>query len=88
MLPIIMYHAVGEDSLGRFNIEIEAFKKQISYLANNYEVIRLKDIEIELRFQKNSDKKKIAITFDDAFMNVYQNAHKILDETDGCNYDE
>ncbi len=78
-LPIVIYHSIGEEKLSKYNISLKKFEQQIEIIRDHCEFIPLKSIRDEL--QKNTQVNtqiKIALTFDDAFQNVFLNAHKIL----------
>ncbi len=67
---IIYYHAVSaEDKI--------SFARQINYLAKHYKVVKLSEILPSVhRYRRNA----VAITFDDAFENLFENAIPILAE--------
>lgn len=71
---VVMYHAVGETGYDR--VSTERFRRDISYMSEHYEIV---DLEESLK-NTTTGQKRIAITFDDALENVYQNAIPILEE--------
>jgi len=76
---IINFHGVRKTSKNYFNnrhIEVEEFEKIINYLNYNFEIISLKDAFIEPK-EKNT-KKRVAITFDDGYLNNFEVALPIL----------
>ena len=73
---VVMYHAVGETGYER--VSTERFRRDISYMSEHYEIVGLE----EALKNTTTGPKKIAITFDDALENVYQNAIPILKEVD------
>lgn len=73
---VVMYHAVGETGYER--VSTERFRQDISYMSDHYEIVDL----TEALENSTTERKKIAITFDDALENVYQNAVPILKEFD------
>jgi peptidoglycan/xylan/chitin deacetylase (PgdA/CDA1 family) len=69
-----MYHAVGRDGYGA--ITTERFRRDIAYIDDRYEIVDLPDV-LE---NPTTGSKRIAITFDDAFENVFHNAVPVLRE--------
>jgi peptidoglycan/xylan/chitin deacetylase (PgdA/CDA1 family) len=65
---VIYYHNVKKQ-------DIPTFRKQMEYLAHNYIVTKPSKIK---SFQPNGNNRLVAITFDDAFQNVIENAVPIL----------
>jgi len=75
-VSILTYHSV-DNTIGPYSITPKIFLKQMECIFNNYEVIQLDDIH--KIFQNSNDKKRrIVITFDDAFKNFYEYALQIL----------
>jgi peptidoglycan/xylan/chitin deacetylase (PgdA/CDA1 family) len=68
---ILMFHHVG-GSEGE--ISPESFEKVISFLEKEFEIVGIDDV-----FQ-SSEKRKVAITFDDGYQNFYKNAYPLLRE--------
>lgn len=78
-IPILMYHSVSDDSQCQ-SVTRANFRKQMKYLASEYEVIPLKKIpEILLGGQKPKEKLAV-ITFDDGYKDNYDFAFPILRE--------
>ncbi len=77
-VPILMYHDLGEfDSL--WCVSVNEFEKQMQYLKEqNYQTISLTELQESLNDNKETDGKKIVLTFDDARKGVYQYAYPIL----------
>ncbi len=67
---IIYYHAV-------FSEDKTSFARQINYLANHYRVVKLSEIRPSVQGHRGN---AVAITFDDAFENLLENAIPILAE--------
>jgi peptidoglycan/xylan/chitin deacetylase (PgdA/CDA1 family) len=65
---VLFYHSVKKD-------DITSFKTQISYLAGKCKVVKASEI---LTASINGDNPVVAITFDDAFVNVFENALPVL----------
>lgn len=65
---VLYYHGIKK-------IDVKAFREQISYLAQNCSVVKPSEIKTAAA---NNTNNAIAITFDDAFVNIYENAVPIL----------
>lgn len=69
---ILCYHSVGNTGW-RFSVPLDSFKEQIEYLVNNFNILRLSDIE-------DQSKYGAVISFDDGYKDVYKNALPILEK--------
>ena len=65
---VLFYHAVRE-------VDLEAFEKQMSYLASKCKVVRVSEI---LTAEPGDFNVIVAITFDDAFVSVLRNGLPVL----------
>lgn len=80
---ILLYHGVttakqkGIENFSQKHISLKDFKRQMNYLASNYDVRSLRDL-LKLKHEKRIPKDAIAVTFDDGFKNNYLNAYPIL----------
>jgi len=73
--PILMYHNISNDKNDHSSIYYKDFYKQIKYLTMfGYQCLSLKNIN------HNNVRKKIVITFDDGYENVFRYAIPILDQ--------
>lgn len=78
---ILQYHHVATDTPTVTSITPEQFREQMAYLADNdFTVIPLSQLISDLRQKKVIPPKTIAITFDDGYKNIAENAHPILKE--------
>lgn len=78
---ILQYHHVATDTPAVTSISPEQFREQMAYLADNdFTVVPLSQLISELRQEKVIPAKTIAITFDDGYKNIAENAHPILKE--------
>jgi len=75
---VLLYHSVGgvSGTNYRWNISESVFKEQIAMLTDRYEFV---DLET-LATTTDPFQKRVAVTFDDGFRNVFENALPILDE--------
>jgi peptidoglycan/xylan/chitin deacetylase (PgdA/CDA1 family) len=82
-LTILCYHGIVDDVLNGFNssgkhLHLAHFKKQMEYVAKNYQIITMMDVENFYQGKTSLPKKSVAITFDDGYANNYKIAHPIL----------
>ncbi len=73
---VISYHKVDiKNEIGITVVKPKKFRKQIEYLVQKgYKFVTLSELFFD------NDEKKIAITFDDGYLNNYQYAFPILQE--------
>lgn len=81
---ILMYHRIN-DELPEHNLvtRTKEFDKQLKFIYDhnqNYEVISLKELEDDFKsvLKRKTPKTKVIITFDDGYMDNYENAYPIL----------
>jgi len=67
---VLYYHGVDKAS-------VDGFRKQIAYLAEECRVVKPRDIS---RLSSDKEKTIVALTFDDAYTNLLDNAIPILKE--------
>lgn len=78
-VPILMYHHVGAPYRTQFNVPLEDFEAQMNYLAQNgYTTVSIAQIAAALRGEGSLPPCPVAITFDDGYANVYNNALPVL----------
>jgi len=65
---VIYYHSVKKE-------DVPVFSKQMAYLADNCSVVKPSNIK---NTPSDKDRSLTAITFDDAFVNVFENAVPVL----------
>ena len=82
-LPILQYHHVDANTPRSTSVSPEEFREHMDYLKSaNFQVIDLKqaidDIQAGVALPENA----VAITFDDAYRNIYDNGFATLKEHD------
>lgn len=86
-VPILMYHYVStppEDANNYridLSIEPDALREQFVYLAENgFTSISLYDLSLAIANKKALPEKPIILTFDDGYLDNYENAYPLLEE--------
>ena len=78
----IMYHYVKDLKSSKFPnlkaLDLNDFKKQISYLSKNYNILSIEDFYYK-SFPKNK-KKNCVLTFDDGYSEHYEYVFEILNK--------
>ncbi|MBE8167112.1 MAG: polysaccharide deacetylase family protein, partial [Shewanella sp.] len=76
---ILQYHNVSTTTPAVTSVSPEQFAEHMEYLADNkFSVIPLSELVTSIRNQNILPAKTVAITFDDGYRNIYENAHPIL----------
>ena len=72
---ILMYHRFGEDKYPSTNVRLEQFDEHLEILSDErYAVMPLDDIVDHLMTGKSLPDRTVAITIDDAYLSVYEEA--------------
>lgn len=84
-LSILCYHGVIDSIPNGFNssgkhLNLRVFERQIDFLARNFEIVTMKDVENFYRNDGHLPKKSVAVTFDDGYANNLKYAHGILEK--------
>ena len=77
---ILVYHHVSEATPSVTSVSPQTFRQHMTYLAKHHQVLPLQKIVETLKNKQPLPDKAVAITFDDGYENIYQNAHPILQE--------
>ena len=76
---ILMYHHVAEDTPAITSIRPQQFRQQMDYLQqNDYKIWSLDRVVKALQEKQPIPDKVVVITFDDAYLSVYQQAFPLL----------
>ncbi len=78
---VINFHGVRRSDVGVFNnrhMPVKDFEEVIIYLKKNYNVVSLKEIFEIHRTNKKLNKKTVALTFDDGYLNNFEVALPVL----------
>jgi len=80
--PILLYHHVSNDGPGiRYIVTMDDFREQMETLRDlNYLSITASDLANVIIYGGERPNRSVVITFDDGFMDVYQNAFPIMQE--------
>lgn len=81
VMPILMYHRVNDETGTRYSIQVESFRKQMEMLKQEgYETVTVSRVADAIRGEGSLPLKPVAITFDDGYLDTYENAFPILQE--------
>ena len=83
-LTIVMYHYVRDLKNSRYpdikGLDINLFKEQIDYMRKHYHVITMEEVIHNIDNQVKIPEKSVLLTFDDAYLDHYNNVFPILDK--------
>jgi len=75
---ILLYHHVSSLTPASTSISPEAFKSHMEYLDAHHTVVSLQDVVSAIQHNTTLPENAVAITFDDGYANILDNAHPIL----------
>ena len=75
---ILLYHHVSSSTPASTSISPEAFKSHMEYLDKHHNVVSLQDVVEAIQHNTSLPENAVAITFDDGYANILDNAHPIL----------
>ena len=75
---ILLYHHVSSSTPASPSISPEAFKSHMEYLDAHHTVVSLQDVVSAIQHNTTLPENAVAITFDDGYANILDNAHPIL----------
>ena len=76
--PVLLYHHVSTDTPASTSVTPQTFSEHMAYIAKNHTVLPLSQIVDATRDNKSLPEDALAITFDDGYANILENAHPIL----------
>lgn len=74
---ILLYHRVSDRFRDNVTVGIERFDQHMAYVAANYTTVSLKQI-VEDDVPRNTSKPIIAVSFDDGYLDNFENAAPVL----------
>ncbi|WP_299081494.1 polysaccharide deacetylase family protein [uncultured Paraglaciecola sp.] len=77
---ILLYHHVSHATPTVTSVSPVTFRQHMQYLADNHQVLPLKDVIDALQNKQPLPDKTVVITFDDGYENIFTNAHPIIQE--------
>ncbi|GAA6183905.1 polysaccharide deacetylase family protein [Aliiglaciecola sp. NS0011-25] len=75
---VLLYHHVSTDTPASTSISPEKFSEHMAYLQKNHNVIALQTLIESIQNDLPLPENAVAITFDDGYQNIADNAHPIL----------
>ncbi|AFT97338.1 MULTISPECIES: polysaccharide deacetylase family protein [Alteromonas] len=75
---ILLYHHVSSSTPASTSISPKAFKSHMEYLDAHHTVVSLQDVVSAIQHNTTLPENAVAITFDDGYANILDNAHPIL----------
>lgn len=82
---ILQYHHVSDKTPAITSVTPQQFAEHMQYIAENHTVMPLPELVASLKEGKALPDKAVAVTFDDGYSNILENAHPIL-KRHGFNY--
>jgi peptidoglycan/xylan/chitin deacetylase (PgdA/CDA1 family) len=77
-LVILQYHHVSTETPSSTSVTPKTFAKHMAFLSDNYHIIDLAEALSKIKNNQKLPNKSVAITFDDGYINILENAHPIL----------
>lgn len=75
---ILMYHHVSENTPPVTSVSPQTFAQHMLYLTQHHQVLPLETLVSKLKKGESLPDKVVALTFDDGYNNIFENAHPIL----------
>lgn len=74
---ILLYHRVSDQFRDSVTIGIERFDQHMAFISKHYTLVSLKQV-VEGDFPRNATKPVLAVSFDDGYLDNFENAAPIL----------
>jgi len=81
-LVVLQYHHVSSETPNSTSVTSEVFESHMALLAEQFHVIDLGEALEKIKLKQPLPNKSVAITFDDGYTNILENAHPILKKYD------
>lgn len=75
---VLLYHRVNDELRDSVTVGVEQFDEQMAYLAHHYPIASVEDIVHGRLPRSTRNRPVIAVTFDDGYLDNYENAVPIL----------
>lgn len=80
-VPILLYHHVSETIDTQYNVHPDRFAEQMKWLYDHgYSTVTIADVASAIREGTELPARPVVLTFDDGYLDVYQNAFPILQQ--------
>jgi peptidoglycan/xylan/chitin deacetylase (PgdA/CDA1 family) len=79
---VLQYHHVATNTPAITSVTPDTFRQHMQYLSEHHSVISLQTALDAIQQNKPIPKNAVAITFDDGYTNILENAHPILQDFD------
>lgn len=76
-VTVLLYHRVSDDARDNLTTGIEQFDRQMRLLRRHFQIISLAEL-LQMNDLSRSTKPVVCITFDDGYLDNYDNAYPIL----------
>ena len=77
--PILIYHRVGQKGDPTITVSEEGFTRQMTLLKDENRLIRLEELASLLTSEISPLSKKVAVTFDDGYMEIYTSVFPLIE---------
>lgn len=82
-VPILLYHHVSESIDTQYNVHPDQFAAQMQWLYDHgYTTVTIADVANAIKKGGELPARPVVLTFDDGYLDVYQNAYPILEQYD------
>ena len=79
-IRVLAYHGVETPPSGPLSVSVENFTRQMEYLREHYNVIKLDELERYLNSDEPPSRELVVLTFDDGYKNFRENAFPVLNK--------
>lgn len=76
-ISVLLYHRVSDDARDNLTVGVEQFDRQIALLSKHCHVLSIEEV-LDCRSIPRTGKPLVCVTFDDGYLDNYQNAAPIL----------